>query len=54
MRRVFVVRDKKIEERIVETGERLGDVVAIVQGVKTGEKVVETALGDIKDGTRVE
>jgi membrane fusion protein (multidrug efflux system) len=54
VRRVFVVHDKKIEERIVETGERLGDVVAIVQGVKTGEQVVDTALGDIKDGTRVE
>jgi membrane fusion protein (multidrug efflux system) len=54
VRRVFIVRDKKIEERIVETGERFGEVVAIVQGVKAGEQIVETAAGDIKDGVRVE
>jgi membrane fusion protein (multidrug efflux system) len=54
VRRVFVVRDKKVEERIVETGERLGEVVAVVQGLKAGEQVVETAAGEIKDGVRVE
>lgn len=54
LHRVFVVRDKKIEERIVETGEHLGDRVAVVQGVKTGEEVVESAAGEIKDGSRVE
>ena len=54
LRRVFVVQNKKVEERIVETGEQLGDVVAVLSGVKTGEQVVETAAGQIKDGSRVE
>jgi membrane fusion protein (multidrug efflux system) len=54
LRRVYVVQNKKIEERIVETGEQLGDVVAVLQGVKPGEQVVETAASEIKDGSRVE
>jgi membrane fusion protein (multidrug efflux system) len=54
LRRVFVVRDKKVEERLVETGEQLGDAIAVLSGVKPGEQVVATAAGEIKDGSRVE
>jgi membrane fusion protein, multidrug efflux system len=54
LRRVFVVQNKKVEERIVETGEQMGDAVAVLSGVKAGEQVVETAAGEIKDGSRVE
>jgi membrane fusion protein, multidrug efflux system len=54
LRRVFVVRDKRIEERIVQTGEPMGDKVAVISGLKSGEQVVATIAGDIKDGSRVE
>jgi membrane fusion protein (multidrug efflux system) len=54
LRRVFIVQNKHVEERIVETGEQLGDAVAVLSGVKAGEQVVETAAGEIKDGSRVE
>jgi membrane fusion protein (multidrug efflux system) len=54
LRRVFVVANKRVEERIVETGEKLGDAVAVLSGVKAGEQIVETAAGELKDGSRVE
>jgi membrane fusion protein (multidrug efflux system) len=54
-RHVFVVnRDKHLEERIVEAGDQLGDVVAIVRGVASGERVVKVAASDVRDGLRVE
>ena len=54
-RRVFVVRsDRHLEERVVETGDSLGDVVAIARGVVSGERVVKIAAGDVRDGLRVE
>jgi membrane fusion protein (multidrug efflux system) len=54
-RRIFVVnRDKHLEERIVEAGDAMGDVVAIVRGVTSGEHVVKVAAGDVRDGLRVE
>jgi membrane fusion protein (multidrug efflux system) len=54
-RRVFVVgRDKHLEERIVEAGDQMGDVVAIVRGVASGEHVVKVAAGEVRDGQRVE
>ncbi|HMI85148.1 MAG TPA: efflux RND transporter periplasmic adaptor subunit [Polyangiaceae bacterium] len=54
-RRVFVVnREKHLEERIVEAGDQMGDVVAIVRGVASGERVVKVAASDVRDGLRVE
>jgi membrane fusion protein (multidrug efflux system) len=54
-RRVFVVnRDKHLEERVVEAGDQMGDVVAIVHGVTSGERVVKVAASDVRDRLRVE
>jgi len=54
-RRVFVVnREQHLEERVVEAGDQLGDVVAIVRGVSSGERVVKVAAGGVRDGLRVE
>jgi membrane fusion protein, multidrug efflux system len=54
-RRVFVVGpDKHLEERIVEAGGELGDVVAIVRGVTSGERVVKVAGSDVRDGLRIQ
>jgi membrane fusion protein (multidrug efflux system) len=54
-RRVFVVnRENHLEERIVEAGDAMGDVIAIVRGVTSGENVVKVAASDVRDGLRVE
>jgi membrane fusion protein (multidrug efflux system) len=54
-RRVFVVNQAQhLEERVVEAGDQLGDVVSIVRGVASGERVVKVAAGDVRDGLRVE
>jgi membrane fusion protein (multidrug efflux system) len=54
-RRIFVVNvDKRLEERVVQTGDAMGDDVAILRGVASGERVVKVAVGDVRDGQRVE
>lgn len=52
-RKVFVVRDKRIEERLVETGETKGDSVEIRRGVENGEEVVITPTAEATDGVKV-
>jgi multidrug efflux pump subunit AcrA (membrane-fusion protein) len=51
--RVYVVTAGKLEERIVTVGERTGDRVEIVTGVKAGERVAVNPAGKLADGTRV-
>jgi membrane fusion protein, multidrug efflux system len=53
-RHIFVVSQKKLEERVVETGERVGDVVAIAKGVAPGEQVVTRSGSELKDGSSVQ
>lgn len=53
--RVFVVgADKTVQERIVQLGEKQGDVVGILSGVQAGEQVVTSPGADVRDGARVE
>jgi membrane fusion protein (multidrug efflux system) len=51
---IFVVSQKKLEERVVETGEQVGDVVAIAKGVAPGELIVARNGSELKDGSSVE
>jgi membrane fusion protein (multidrug efflux system) len=51
---IFVVAQKKLEERVVETGEQVGDVVAIAKGVAAGELIVARNGSELKDGSTVE
>jgi membrane fusion protein, multidrug efflux system len=51
--RVYVVKDGKAEERIVTTGEKVGDRVEITSGVAKGEAVVSEPRGRITDGIPV-
>ena len=51
---VFVVKEKRLEERVVETGDKIGDQVAIVRGIAPSERVVTSGGGDLRDGLRVE
>ncbi|HEY1690707.1 MAG TPA: efflux RND transporter periplasmic adaptor subunit [Polyangiaceae bacterium] len=52
--RVYVVAQSQIQERLVQVGETVGDDVAILQGVKPGEKVVVSPNADVRDGARVD
>jgi len=52
--RVFVVAGQQVQERLVQLGETVGDVTAVVQGVKSGENVVVTPGPDVHDGAKVD
>jgi RND family efflux transporter MFP subunit len=52
--RAFVVAGDKVEERIVTTGEKVGDRIEIVSGVKAGERVASNPRGKLADGARVQ
>jgi hypothetical protein len=43
-----------VQERLVQLGETVGDVVAVLDGVKTGENVVVAPGPDVRDGAKVE
>jgi RND family efflux transporter MFP subunit len=51
--RVFVLANNRAEERIVTTGQAVGDLVEIVGGLKAGEKVATTNLGQLADGVAI-
>ena len=51
--RVFVVADEPRRERLVTTGQTVGDLVEITSGLKAGEQVVTTNVNQIVDGVRV-
>jgi multidrug efflux pump subunit AcrA (membrane-fusion protein) len=42
-----------VEERIVVTGQVVGDLVEITKGLAAGEKVATTNLGKLNDGTKI-
>jgi len=50
---VFVVVDGRLEERIVQTGESLGDEVAITRGLAAGERLVVAPNPELRNGQRV-
>lgn len=52
--RVFAVVDGQLEERLVQLGERDGDLVALEKGVNAGERVAQNATTNLRDGLRVE
>jgi membrane fusion protein (multidrug efflux system) len=52
--RLFVIAGKQAQERLVQLGETVGDVVAVVSGVSAGDAVVLHPGGDMHDGARVE
>jgi len=52
--RVFVVVDKRVQERIVQLGGEKGGTVAILAGVKVGESVVVEPSPEVRDGAQVE
>jgi RND family efflux transporter MFP subunit len=51
--RVFVVSGGRAEERIVTTGQTIGESIEITSGVKAGEQVATRNVGQLVDGLRV-
>jgi RND family efflux transporter MFP subunit len=51
--RVFVVAGDRAEERLVTTGQSVGDLVEITSGLKAGEHVVTSNVAQVVDGVRV-
>ncbi len=51
--RVYVVKDGKVEERIVTLGETVGPLVELTSGVAAGETVAAAPKGHLSDGVEV-
>lgn len=51
--RVFVVVGDRVEERVVMTGQAVGEQVEITTGIKAGERVVASGVDRVVDGVRV-
>jgi membrane fusion protein (multidrug efflux system) len=51
--RVYVVNGDHVEERIVTTGETVGDLLEIVKGLKAGERVATKNVAQLADGIKV-
>ena len=53
--KVFVIQDNTIKEREVKLGDRVGDLVEIIEGLQIGDKIAVSLGGpQLKDGTEVE
>jgi len=52
--RVFVVNGERVEERIVTTGQAVGDLVEITKGLKAGERVATQNVTKLVDGAKVQ
>ena len=52
--RVFVVNGERVEERIVTTGQAVGDFVEITKGLKAGERVATQNVTKLVDGAKVQ
>src|SRR4051812_45817998 len=52
--RVFVVNGDHVEDRIVTTGDTVGDLIEITTGLKSGERVATQSVGQLADGTKVQ
>jgi multidrug efflux pump subunit AcrA (membrane-fusion protein) len=51
---VFVVNGDHVEERIVTTGQSVGDRIEITNGLKAGERVATQSVAQLTDGVKVQ
>jgi membrane fusion protein (multidrug efflux system) len=51
--RVFVVSGNKAQERIIKTGNKYGEVVEILEGLKEKEQVVVVGQNNLSEGVKV-
>ena len=50
---MYVAVGGRLEDRLVQAGEKQGNEVPIVSGVKAGEEVVVELTPDVRDGAKV-
>ncbi len=50
---VYVVKNNRVVETPITVGERLGDMIEVLGGVKAGDKVVVKTPEKLRDGTRI-
>jgi multidrug efflux pump subunit AcrA (membrane-fusion protein) len=50
---VFLITHNRVIETQVTLGEKLGDMVEVLSGVKTGDSVVLKPLDRMRDGQRI-
>jgi RND family efflux transporter MFP subunit len=50
---VFLVQGERVKETPITTGETLGDMIEVLGGVKTGDRIVVSPLDKLRDGSRV-
>jgi multidrug efflux pump subunit AcrA (membrane-fusion protein) len=50
---VYVVVDNRAIKKKIETGRRLDSMVEILSGIETGDRVVTSPQGKIRDGKKV-
>jgi RND family efflux transporter MFP subunit len=53
LEKVFVIENGKVSERIVRTGSQVDNVVEVVEGVKEGDMVAVSNLGNLQQGREV-
>lgn len=53
-RKVFVVSDGRLEERVVQVSESAGTSLGVMAGVRVGERVVAVARDDLRDGQKLQ
>ena len=51
--RVFVIDGEKLAARELKVGDRIGDRIEIISGVKEGDRVAVTDVEKLIDGQRV-
>lgn len=50
---VFLVKDNRVVETPVTLGEKLGDMVEVLNGVRAGDRVVLKPLDKLRNGMRI-
>ncbi len=53
LEKVFVIEAGKVSERVVRSGSRAGNEVEVVEGLKPGEMVARSNLGNLQQGREV-
>jgi multidrug efflux pump subunit AcrA (membrane-fusion protein) len=52
--RVFVVSGDHVDERIITTGQPVGDQIEITKGLKAGERVATKNVAQLVDGAKIQ
>jgi cobalt-zinc-cadmium efflux system membrane fusion protein len=53
LEKVFIVEENRVTERLVRSGVRVADRIEILEGVKEGERVAVSNLGNLQQGREV-